>query len=129
MHPESRLRILLVDDHAESVEPLARLLEITGHEVTVSLTAADAVAAARSRRYDLLLSDLDMPVTDGCDLLRRVRDLYPLKAIAITAHASGRYALLAESAGYERVLTKPLRFDHVLEAIGQADAPPRDETG
>ena len=120
MQSKPQLRILLVDDHAESLEPLARLLEITGHEVKVSLTAAEALAAAQSRRYDLLLSDLDMPVTDGCDLLRRIRDEYPLRAIAITAHVSGRFAELAESAGYERVLTKPLRFDEVLQAIGCA---------
>jgi two-component system CheB/CheR fusion protein len=126
MHPRPPLHILLVDDHAESVEPLARLLELSGHTVTVCLTAADALAAAGQSRFDLLLSDLDMPVSDGCDLLRRIRDLYPVKAIAITAHASGRFARLAEAAGYARVLTKPLRFDQLLDAIGQADVQPRD---
>ena len=118
----SRLRILLVDDHAESAEPLARLLEYCGHEVTVTLSAAEALAAAQAGRYDLLMSDLDMPVQNGCDLLRGVRELYPIKAIAITAHASGRFAKLAEAAGFDRVLMKPLRFDQVLQALGGADA-------
>lgn len=118
-----RFRILLVDDHAESVEPLARLLEMYGHEVTAAFTADEALGAARARRFDLLVSDLDMPVTNGCDLLRRIREMYPLKAVAVSAHTSGRFAKLAEAAGYERVLTKPVRFDEVLQAIAQAPRP------
>src|SRR5687768_7375336 len=112
------LRVLLVDDHAESVEPLARLLEMCGHEVETAFNADGALDAARRRRFDALLSDLDMPVTNGCDLLRRIRELYPLRAIAISAHTSGRFAKLAEAAGFEKVLTKPLRFDEVLKAVG-----------
>ena len=112
-------RILLVDDHAESVEPLARLLEMCGHEVETAFNAGEALDAARRRRFDVLLSDLDMPVTNGCDLLRRIREQYPVKAIAISAHTSGRFAKLAEAAGFGKVLTKPLRFDEVLQAVGE----------
>ena len=126
-----RLRILLVDDHAESVEPLARLLEMHGHDVTTAFTADEALGEARARRFDLLVSDLDMPVTNGCDLLRRVREMYPLKAVAVSAHTSGRFMKLAEAAGYERVLTKPVKFDEVLEAIAPAPspAPPAEANG
>ena len=118
-----RFRILLVDDHAESVEPLARLLEMYGHDVRTTANADEALCCAREWRCDVLLSDLDMPVTNGCDLLRCIREIYPrethpIKAIAISAHTSGRFAKLAEAAGYERVLVKPVRFDDVLEAVG-----------
>ena len=122
----SRFRILLVDDHAESVEPLARLLEMSGHEVCTAFNAEQALSEARGQRFDLLISDLDMPVTNGCDLLRRIVESYPINAIAVSAHTSGRFAKLAEAAGYERVLTKPLKFDEVMKAIGQFQAAPAE---
>ena len=111
------LRVLLVDDHAESVEPLARLLEMSGHEVTTAYSSEDALSESQRQRFDLLLSDLDLPVTNGCDLLRRISESYPIRGIAISAHTSGPFFKLAVAAGFERVLTKPLRFDEVVHAI------------
>jgi len=123
-----RLRVLLVDDHAESVEPLARLLEMSGHEVTTAFSSEDALCAARGQRFDLLLSDLDLPVTNGCDLLRRICEAYPIRGIAISAHTSGRFFKLAVAAGFERVLTKPLQFDEVMRAITELGGSAHTET-
>jgi CheY-like chemotaxis protein len=117
------LRILVVDDHAESVEPLARLLAMHGHAVSTAASADEALGEARARRVDLLLSDLDMPVTDGCELLRRIRALYPVRGIAISAHTGKSFAREASAAGYERVLIKPLCFDEVLAAISRISPP------
>lgn len=113
------LRILLVDDHVESIEPLTRLLEMCGHTVTAAFSAADALTEAGRGRFDLLMSDLDMPVTDGCELLRRLRAMYPLHAIAISAHTGDPLAKQAAAAGYHCLLIKPLRFDEVVEAISR----------
>lgn len=114
-----RLRILVVDDHVESIEPLTRLLEMCGHTVTSAYSAADALGAAGRGRFELLMSDLDMPVTDGCELLVQLRAMYPLNAIAISAHTGERLAKQATAAGYQCLLIKPLRFDEVLEAISR----------
>jgi CheY-like chemotaxis protein len=111
------LRVLVVDDHAESVEPLARLLAMHGHAVSMATSADEALDQARAGRFDLLLSDLDMPITDGCELLRRVRALYSVRGVAISAHTGTNFARAASAAGYERVLIKPLHFDEVLAAV------------
>lgn len=120
--PRTSRRVLLVDDHAESVEPLARLLEMSGLRVTTAFNAEQALCEARLQRFDLLISDLDMPVTNGCDMLRRIREMYEIKAIAVSAHTSGRFAKLAADAGFEQVLTKPLRFDHIMQAVRRFQA-------
>ena len=127
--PRGPHRVLLVDDHAESVEPLARLLEMSGFEVTTALNAEPALCEARHHRFDLVISDLDMPVTNGCDMLRRIRELYEIKAIAVSAHTSGRFAKLAADAGFEQVLTKPLRFDQLMQAVRRFQAALPAKTG
>ena len=61
--------ILVVDDHAATREPLAKLLEYEGYETASAANGAEALAAMRSRRPDLVLLDLNMPKMDGLAFL------------------------------------------------------------
>ena len=61
--------ILVVDDHAATREPLARLLKYEGYETASAANGAEALAAMRSRRPDLILLDLNMPKMDGLTFL------------------------------------------------------------
>ncbi|HLO19930.1 MAG TPA: response regulator [Sphingomicrobium sp.] len=85
-----KLRVLLVDDHAEVRSTIAAMLEDLGHEVVQSATGADALAALkhRERDYDVLISDYAMPHLSGTEFLREARKLLPgVPALMITGYA------------------------------------------
>ncbi|MBT1540026.1 response regulator [Ralstonia solanacearum] len=129
------LRVLAVDDNAESLGVIALMLERYGAEViTVSSGAAalDALAhAAGSAPFDALVSDLAMPGMDGMQLLRaiRARGLTELPAIAVTAFADPIRLKAAKEAGYQSVITKPIfpgELGHVLAASVRRATGPQD---
>src|SRR4029079_3472472 len=69
----TRLRVLIADDNRDAAESLARLLEMSGHEVNVVTNGAAAVAQAASTRPDVVLLDIGMPGMDGHEVARRLR--------------------------------------------------------
>ncbi|MHA6892935.1 ATP-binding protein [Ralstonia pseudosolanacearum] len=129
------LRVLAVDDNAESLGVIALMLERYGAEVvTVSSGAAalDALdRAAGGAPFDALVSDLAMPGMDGMQLLRaiRARGLTALPAIAVTAFADPIRLKAAKEAGYQSVITKPIfpgELGHVLAANVRRATGPQD---
>jgi two-component system, chemotaxis family, CheB/CheR fusion protein len=107
------LRILLVEDDADSRDALRTLLEQFGGRVTAAASAAEALASLAAVRPHLLVSDIGMPVQDGYDLIRRVRELPPdrggdVPALALSAYASKQDRARALAAGFQQHLTKPV---------------------
>ena len=85
-----KLRILLVDDHAEVRTTTAAVLADIGHEVMEAANGADALAHMREQNcsYDLVISDYAMPHVSGTEFLRAARELCPgLPALIITGYA------------------------------------------
>src|SRR6185295_254111 len=86
------LRILLVEDHADTAEAIAELLRLLGHEVTVALTLSAGLAAAEESHsrgpggIDLVVSDLGLPDGNGLDLMRELAGRYGLKGIALSGY-------------------------------------------
>lgn len=109
------LRILAVDDEADTRELLRQGLEYCGATVKVVGTAAEAIDAIMSSVPDILISDIGMPGTDGYDLIRQVRAL-PLNrgakvaAIALTAYTRIEDRLQALRAGYDMHVPKPVEL-------------------
>ena len=82
---DAALSILLVDDHADSLVPLARLLRRCGYEVAAAATVSEGLEAAARRVPDVIVSDIALPDGDGCDLLHRVRHTHPaVRGVAVT---------------------------------------------
>jgi PAS domain S-box-containing protein len=110
------LRILLVEDHADTAEAIAELLRLLGHEVTVALTFSDGLAAAAEihRRgpggIDVVVSDLGLPDGSGLDLMRELAQRYSLKGIALSGYGMEEDLRRSSEAGFERHLTKPVDF-------------------
>ncbi len=108
----SRLRILLVEDHADTAVVLARLLSRTGHEVLQAATVADGLATAAREiagpGIDLVVSDVGLPDGSGLDMMRKLSSAYGLRGIALSGF--GRDADVEQSlaAGFSRHLTKPI---------------------
>jgi PAS domain S-box-containing protein len=106
-------RVLVVDDEHDGAEWAAELLRSAGAEVRVAVSAAAALAAVRTWRPDLLISDIGMAGEDGYALIQQVRALPPgdgrhTPALALTAHASADDRLHALSVGFQMHAAKPI---------------------
>jgi CheY-like chemotaxis protein len=109
--PKRPLRILVVEDHADTRQGLALFLGVLGHRARLArdLQEALALAALEGDRFDLLLSDLQLPDGDGWELLRRLREAGRAPAWAIALSGWGGHDDLAKSqaAGFRAHLVKP----------------------
>lgn len=117
------LRVLLVDDDADSLELVETLLQSEGLCVTSVTSAQAALQTLATSTFDLLISDIGMPSVSGYELIRQVRGLTPagqtLPAIALTAYASDEDQQRAIAAGYQLHLAKPLNLNDLITAIFQ----------
>lgn len=111
------LRILLVEDDADSREALRRLLSAQGHHVHPVQDYGSAMDVASREPIDLLVSDIGLPGRDGCELMRAVKSLYDLPGIALTAYVSEEDEARCLAAGFARFIDKPVKFSDVLEAV------------
>ncbi len=116
------LRILVVDDDADTRNFLEYLLKEYGATVTVVKSASQALVTLTKLQHDLLISDIGMPEVDGYSLIEQIRSISPeqggnIPAIALTAYAgdSDRSRLLA--AGFQAHIAKPVDMDQLLLAI------------
>jgi CheY-like chemotaxis protein len=115
----SALRILLVEDHADTAEAMADLLREMGHEVTVAGSVAGGLAAAASQagRIDLVLSDLGLPDGTGLDLMAELHGRYGVKGIALSGYGMEEDVRKSLEAGFDRHLTKPVNLQALQTAI------------
>ncbi|MDP9122150.1 MAG: ATP-binding protein, partial [Acidobacteriota bacterium] len=124
------LRVLVVEDDANSREMLATLLEGYGAEVTATASAAEAMAALGRAVPDVLVSDIGMPEQSGYDLIRRVRALPAesggaVPALAFTAYTSEADRQEAVDAGFQLHLSKPAEPAKLRSAIARLARSPR----
>jgi CheY-like chemotaxis protein len=112
-------RILIVDDNQAFAENLGEILADAGAEVQTASSGAAAVELVQKTRFDLLLSDMRMPVMSGAELVHRIRRLDPgLPAIVITAYTNDDDLLAARQEGLLAVLPKPAPVARLLELVG-----------
>lgn len=113
------MSILLVEDHEDSAEVLARLLRLRGYRVEACATVADAIRLARSERFDLLISDIGLPDGTGVDLIQEIRRDSSIPAIALTGFGMDKDVARYRAAGFNGHLTKPVNFQRLEITIGQ----------
>jgi PAS domain S-box-containing protein len=114
--------VLIVDDEPDGRELIARILEERGGKTTCVSSAAEALAALKQMRFDILLSDIGMPEADGFTLIRQVRLLDasrpgPIPAIAITAYARPEDRQRSLLAGFHMHLSKPIEAGELIASI------------
>src|SRR5436305_10905 len=116
------LRILLVEDHADTAEAMADLLREMGHEVTVAGSVAGGLAAAEGHagRIDLVLSDLGLPDGTGLDLMTELHGRYGVRGIALSGYGMEEDVRKSLEAGFDRHLTKPVNLQALQTAIQDA---------
>jgi PAS domain S-box-containing protein len=116
--------VLVVDDHPDARDLLTTILQRAGAEAAAVASAAEALDAIRRRRVDVLVSDIGMPEEDGCELIRKVRELGPdrggtIPAIAVTADVRAEERSRAVSAGFQLTLAKPIDPARLTVVISQ----------
>ncbi|MCL5965843.1 MAG: sigma-54 dependent transcriptional regulator [Deltaproteobacteria bacterium] len=116
-----RRKILLLDDEEIFLRPLAKTILAGGYLVDTASTAAEAREKLRADEFDLLITDVRMPGTDGIAFTREVRRDFPdMPVIVMTAYGSIRTAVDAVKAGAEDYILKPFEPDEILLLIGRA---------
>ena len=121
--------ILAVDDHEVNRRILALLLEPHGCRLTLVENGAEAVEAAGLETFDAILMDMQMPVMDGLEATRRIRNGAGPNAdtpiIALTANAMDVHKAAWDTAGVHAFLTKPIDAPLLARTLGEACAEPR----
>jgi PAS domain S-box-containing protein len=110
-------RILLVEDHADSREMIARLLRGRGYEVHTATTIVAALETAALHEPDLIISDIGLPDGSGTDLIEALRGRGPVRAIAISGFGMDENIRQSLAAGFAEHLTKPVTLQRLIEAI------------
>jgi CheY-like chemotaxis protein len=113
-------KILYVEDNDDNVYMLRGRLTRAGFEVAVATDGEQGVAMAASEAPDLIVMDLSLPVLDGWEATRRLKNApatRPIPIIALSAHAMEGDRAKAIAAGCDDFDTKPVDFPRLLEKI------------
>jgi CheY-like chemotaxis protein len=128
------LRVLLVDDDADSLDLASSILLSAGAEVRTCLTAPDGLVLLREWRPDVLVSDLEMPGEDGLSLIRKVRALGhdqggDTPAVALTAYGRTQDRMRSLTAGYTMHVPKPVDPGELTTIIASLAVRPPPASG
>jgi PAS domain S-box-containing protein len=118
------IRVLLVDDEADSRVMLASLLSSHGAFVKQAESAEEALRHFDAGPFDIVVSDIAMPRQDGYDFMARIRSLPNAQggrvpAIALTAYAREEDVHRASLAGFQLHVAKPVESTHIIEVVGR----------
>lgn len=111
------VRILVVDDEADSREFVGYVLESAGAKIVCASSAIEALNILAQDKPDILVSDIGMPGMDGYQLLKSLKPDQKLPAIALTAYAGEVDQQRAIAAGFVRHLAKPVEPDHLIALV------------
>jgi len=116
--PVRKMRILIVEDNAATRLAMGRLMRDAGADVVTARDGEEGLGYLLTQRFDVLLTDLRMPVMDGFELLHHCQKLpdshRPSRIIAI----SGEYEAGALRGQPVQFLPKPFNIDALLEMLG-----------
>jgi PAS domain S-box-containing protein len=111
------LRLLLVDDHADTRHVLSRLLTKCGHEVATADSAQGARKLLESGRFDVLISDIGLPDGDGYGLVGAAKQKDSLKAVALSGFGTEEDIRRSLEAGFDYHLTKPVDLNGLQSVL------------
>jgi PAS domain S-box-containing protein len=115
------MRVLLVEDHADTASALAEVLRLEGHGVVVAASVAEALALDVDA-FDVVVSDLGLPDASGCDLLRALRRRRAVPAIALSGYGTSDDLQRSAEAGFQQHLVKPVDTERLVQAIAAVAA-------
>lgn len=117
---EKKLRVLLVENHPDTLECLTFYLEDLGHIVLTATCLAEAMKVLPDSQCDVLISDIGLPDGTGWDLLEKTTLPHPIFAVAMSGFGSKSDHSRSLSAGYRHHLLKPLTPSQLDQVLAEA---------
>ncbi|MFD2573821.1 response regulator [Spirosoma soli] len=117
-------RVLIAED-SSVIQNLARkILEFQNYDITAVKNGEQVLQILEKEDFNILLLDINMPLMDGMECVRRVRALpeqekASVPIVAITGNAKNYTEEEFKTAGFNDVLVKPLNFDRLVEVVNQ----------
>jgi PAS domain S-box-containing protein len=121
------LRVLVVDDNTDAADLLATSVRLMGHVARVAHDGPAALQIAAQFQPTVALLDIGLPVMDGYELARHLRDLpglESLRLIAVTGYSQEADRRHTAAAGFERHLVKPIQLDQLQGVLAPAEGVP-----
>lgn len=124
--PKQRVRLLLVEDHADTATVLARMLARSGYDVVHAGAVSEALAIAeremRGAGLHLVISDLGLPDGTGLDMMRELSGKYGLRGVALSGYGMEGDREQSAAAGFARHLTKPVNVTVLRATLAELAA-------
>ncbi|MBV9390497.1 MAG: response regulator [Verrucomicrobia bacterium] len=114
------LRILIVENHSDTLRYLQMYLEQLGHKIDVAKTMHEGLAAAQTADLDVLISDIGLPDGDGWELMRSAEFKHPVYAIAMSGYGMEADRAKSIKAGFKHHLLKPFLPDELNDMLEEA---------
>jgi CheY-like chemotaxis protein len=116
------LRILVVEDHIDTLQALSRLLNYFGYEISTADNARSALDMINSKQFDVVLCDIALPDGNGYDVIVEAKRKGAVKAVAISGFAAGDDIERGKRAGFDFHLAKPVDFHELRSVLSQIAA-------
>jgi len=117
------MKIIIADDYYTNRLLVSEILKSLGHDFIIAENGQQALEALENNNdIDLVLMDLEMPVMNGFEAMRYIRDklVYPksnVPIIALTAHNPGSYIQEGQESGFNKLMGKPYSIDKIAELL------------
>jgi CheY-like chemotaxis protein len=121
-HSGKSLRILVVEDHSDTLEALSRLLNHFGHEISTAGDARSALDMINSKEFDVVLCDIALPDGNGYEVIAEAKRKGAVKAVALSGLAARDDIERGRKAGFDFHLAKPVDFHELRSVLGQIAA-------
>jgi signal transduction histidine kinase/ActR/RegA family two-component response regulator len=118
--PDTRKRILIVDDNVDSAESLAEVLKVSGNEIFLAHDGEEAVATAEMQRPDVILLDIGLPKLNGFNACRLIREnswAENILIIALTGWGQQEDRRKSAEAGFNNHLVKPVDLAELMNLL------------
>lgn len=119
---------MIVDDNVDAADSLALLLSLEGHEVTCAYSGAEALLRVGGCTPDVVLLDIGLPITDGYEVARRLRELPEgdaIRLVALTGYGQAEDRERTLTAGFEAHLVKPVDLGALAQMLAMHPPRPR----
>lgn len=111
-------KILVVDDESNILDLLEEVLSVHFHDVDSAKNGKEACEKLKKKKYDLVLTDVVMPVVDGIAVLKQAKELYDdIIVLIMTGQATLNTAIDSVNLGADEYITKPFEFKRLLKII------------
>ncbi len=128
MKPNLSLKILIVEDHQQTADVMARLIRARDLPVVTAGSLAEARTCVREHAIGFLISDLGLPDGDGCELMAELREEFGLQGAVVSGYGMKPDLARTRAAGFILHLVKPIQMSDLERLLALArkalDLPP-----